>query len=185
MKKGFYNEHSIFQRSGLNAALPLVIEAAKNIQLPLAGTPLNVLDCGCSQGRNSVVAITCLLETLEQRLTSEGAPPAQPLDIAISHEDLPQNDFGSLIQAIYDPVSGYTRLGAASAVFRVYPSCVGMSFYSRLVPARSQSILMAYMCIQYLRKKPCKPTDTLLSYLSDSGDVRTAFQAEFFEGFTQ
>lgn len=198
MKLGFYNSHSELQHTALELAsnnLKGAVEAAHS-QLPVNST-FNILDCGCSQGKNSITAVSSALSILHDKVLENASASGHKttLQVQVSHEDLPSNDFNSLMQLLADPARTYipqNQLAASSSdhgaplgqsPLHVFSSCIGRSFYERLVPNASQHLIMAYTCLHWLRRKPLKPVGTLFGSNSTDANVRAAFSAEFEDGF--
>lgn len=205
MKPGFYNDHSQQQLTAARAAQPLSLQAAQLVPVPQAG-PVRILDCGSSQGRNSVMALTGLLQQLQARLQSTSSPqeaglPEQEVEVEVLFEDLPSNDFNSLMCAITDATNGLPAhinhstppstssssggsQGHATSL-SIYPRCIGRSFYERLAPRATLHAVTAFTCLHWIPAKPCAPPDTPIPYMSTAAGVVEAYEAAFAAGFAR
>ena len=160
MKAGFYNQNSQFQQSALQQnTLPLIEQAIKELSLPSDGV-LRILDCASSQGRNSCIAARHIIQTLTERLQQQQIN--QQLALVFTHEDLPSNDFATLLQTLHDPTDGYMHQASTSSsstsneatasgeqVLQIYPNFVGRSMYERLVPDRTLDLVLAFTCLHW------------------------------------
>jgi hypothetical protein len=203
MKPGFYNDHSQQQLTAARAAEPLSLKAAQLVPVPQGG-PVRILDCGSSQGRNSVLALTGLLQQLQARLQGTSNPPdagvpEQQVEVEVLFEDLPSNDFNSLMSAITDATSGLpaqmthtpspstsssSSQGPATPL-SIYPRCIGRSFYERLAPRDTLHMVTAFTCLHWIPAKPCAPPDTPIPYLSEAAGVVEAYEGAFAAGFAR
>jgi hypothetical protein len=159
MKSGFYNQNSQFQQSALQQnTLSLIQQAIRDSPLPSDGL-FRVLDCASSQGRNSSIAARNIIHTLQERLHQEECK--KKLAVVFTHEDLPSNDFSTLIQTINDPIDGYMHLSSTEGSncangaaidkqgLQIYSNFVGRSMYQRLVPDQTLHLVLAFTCLHW------------------------------------
>lgn len=118
---GYYNLHSQQQANAASRAYGLWRQAASEVPL---GPVLRIADFGSSQGRNSLEPMRLAVETLRDRRSE--------LEIEITHTDLPQNDFNSLIELVSGPQS-YVSTG-------VYAGARGGTFYGPLFASESLTL---------------------------------------------
>ena len=104
---GFYKAHSSIQRTVIDISLPLVEQAASRIPLPEEPESLRIVDYGCGNGKNSLIAIGASMEAVRKRKPDQ--------DFSVVHNDLPSNDFNSLLQDIHgDSQDSYLRATAVN-----------------------------------------------------------------------
>ncbi len=147
---GFYNQNSTPQWDATAAVLDY-LEAAADA-LPLQGRgPVCLADFGCSEGRNSIAALSRPVSRLVQRTDR----PIQTI-----HSDLPTNDFSSLLRSLRP--EGHSVFGEPN----VYSSVVGGSMYDQLLPDRSLHMATTFNAIGFLSRKPIA---TLPGYIFPNG----------------
>ena len=65
--RGFYNRHSAPQWAAIDYVLPWLEDALASMTLPPTPNTITLADFGCSEGRNSIVAMQRLLPVLRRR----------------------------------------------------------------------------------------------------------------------
>ncbi|WP_395173181.1 hypothetical protein [Roseibium alexandrii] len=147
---GFYNQNSTPQWDATAAVLEH-LEAAADA-LPVDGNgPVCLADFGCSEGRNSIAALSRPVTRLVRRTDR----PIQTI-----HSDLPTNDFSSLLRSLRP--EGHSVFGHPN----VYSSVVGGSMYDQLLPDRSLHMATTFNAIGFLSRKPIA---TLPGYIFPNG----------------
>ncbi|CTQ71150.1 hypothetical protein [Roseibium alexandrii] len=147
---GFYNQNSTPQWDATAAVLEH-LEAAADA-LPIDGNgPVCLADFGCSEGRNSIAALSRPVTRLVRRTDR----PIQTI-----HSDLPTNDFSSLLRSLRP--EGHSVFGHPN----VYSSVVGGSMYDQLLPDRSLHMATTFNAIGFLSRKPIA---TLPGYIFPNG----------------
>ncbi len=134
---GFYNQHSQ-QQAGAASFGYAALEAAAG-EVPLASV-VRIADFGSSQGRNSLEPIRRALDVLRARRSDQV--------VEVTHTDLPQNDFNSLIQLVAGP-DGYL-----TGQTGVYASARGGSFYRQLFPEATLQLGWSSIATHWLSHPP-------------------------------
>ncbi|OQS01499.1 SAM dependent carboxyl methyltransferase [Achlya hypogyna] len=140
--KGAYNRTAVVQMTLVDYTAHLLERHMTRFVAAMAPAPcmtLRIADLGASEGRNSVALISLLLQQLEAAL-----PTDIDREYMVFHEDLPENDFDSLLATVNSPAS------YAHATPHVYTSVIAKSFYERLVPANSIDIFVSYISLHWL-----------------------------------
>lgn len=104
---GYYDAHSSFQAKAAASGSALLAQAVDVLTLPADGRA-TVADYGCSEGRNSIATVGQALALLAARGVR---------DMAVVHNDLPTNDWGTLAANLAGPGSYLTAFPAARALF--------------------------------------------------------------------
>jgi len=104
---GYYDAHSSFQARTAASGSALLARAVDALTLPANGQA-TVADYGCSEGRNSMAIVGEALTLLAAR----GAT-----DMAVLHNDLPTNDWGTLAANLAGPDSYLRTFPAVRALF--------------------------------------------------------------------
>jgi SAM dependent carboxyl methyltransferase len=156
---GYYNAHSRPQASASELGIPLLQRAAKEV--PLSGDLIAIADLGAAQGKNSLEPMAAVIAELRAR--SADTP------IAVTHTDIPSNDFNSLFQLLATPQS------YLNGTRNVYAYAAGVSFYERIFPANSQRIGWNSIAVHWLSAVPCAIPDHIWSPYAQ-GAVREAFR---------
>ncbi len=167
---GFYNENSALQASGISLLMPLWSQVCETASC--LGEPLTVADYASSQGRNSMLPVRVAIETLRRRTT-----PATPIEIF--HTDLPSNDFSALFRALEYDTSSY--LANSSQVF---PAAIGMNYFRPLFAAGRVNLGWNTFSLQWLSKGPLKPSDHMVSGLSQLDEIVAAVHLQQAEDWT-
>jgi hypothetical protein len=120
--KGAYNRYATGQAAGGASAVPLLVQAAREIAIDPGGQPIVIADYGSSQGKNSLAPIRAAIGVLRTRLG-----PDRPIDVV--HTDLPANDFSTLFEVLDTDPDRYVLDQQ-----NVFPYAIGRSFYRGLFP---------------------------------------------------
>jgi hypothetical protein len=114
MQPGFYSKNCQTQGNAVAACLDMLVRACNEVPCN-HNQPLQVAEWGCSHGVNSILPVAVICETLRQRHAETAAVAAHsvrlcmpaggqdyPLEIHITHEDVPGNDWSSMMAAIQE-----------------------------------------------------------------------------------
>lgn len=157
---GDYNRNSAIQSAGLTPGVELLRQAAAAVALPDPPQQLVIADYGCSAGGNSLRPVAAAVDAL--RLRTE-------CPITVVHTDLPDNDFCTLFQTVWnDPASYVTRP-------EVFAVAIGRSFYHQLLPADSVTVGWSSWSVAWLSRPPGPiPDHVQVSYSADAA-TRAAY----------
>ncbi len=137
----------------------LIVRAAREV--PIAAGILGIADLGAAQGKNSLQPMHAAIAELRART-------AKP--IAITHTDIPSNDFTSLFELLANSRASYLR-GQED----VYAFAAGVSFYERVFAAQTQTIGWNSIAVHWLSSPPCSIPNHIWSPYAQ-GDVRRQFR---------
>src|SRR5581483_589390 len=115
-----------------------------------------ISDMGCAQGRNSMTPMGAAISALRAR--------SADVSVAVTHTDIPSNDFTSLFELLASPQS---YLAGTS---NVYAYAAGVSFYERIFAERTQTLGWNSIAIHWLSSVPCHIPDNIWSVFAQ-GDV--------------
>jgi hypothetical protein len=160
--KGFYNKYAAIPAAGGALALPLLVQAAKMIDLDAGGRPIVLADYGSSEGENSLAPMRAAIAVLRARAGHE-----RP--IFVYHTDLPGNDFGSLFRVLHSHPNSYLRNEQ-----NIFPSGIGRSFYQHILPPNYVDLAWSSYAAIWLSRIPCQIPDHFFAVCSAS-----AVRAEF------
>jgi gibberellin A4 carboxyl methyltransferase len=123
--RGFYDRHSEFQRRVAEQAGAALAELAGRVTLPPDGDggAFGVADYGCAEGRNSIATVGRVLDAVAKR-----CPAGSALEMFVVHNDLPTNDFATLLANLAAP--GSYLAGRPDVRVLTAPR----SFFERVVP---------------------------------------------------
>jgi hypothetical protein len=153
--QGAYNKHATVQAAGGTSALPLLIQAAREIVLDSGNQPIVIADYGSSQGRNSLAPMRAAIGALRTRLG-----PDRP--IFVIHTDLPANDFSTLFEVLETPDS------YVSDQQNVFPYAIGRSFYRGLFPPDHVHLGWSSFAAMWLSRLPTTIPDHFFANRSTS-----------------
>lgn len=123
MTSGLYNKNAGMQNAAMQPSIDLLVEAIAS--LPVQGSserlgssqggPIRVVDLGASQGANSMQPCKAILEAVLARLRNDrkgesnatASSASTKFEVEIYHEDLPSNDWSSLLALVNDPELTY------------------------------------------------------------------------------
>lgn len=137
--RGFYDRHSAPQRASIERVLPWLDDAIAAMQLAGETPTIGVADFGCSEGRNSIIALNTAVAALRNRT----ARPIQTI-----HSDLPSNDYARLFEMLRP--NGRSVFDFAET----YSAVVVGSFYDQLLPPRSLHVATTFNSLGYLSRRP-------------------------------
>ncbi|CAF5060462.1 unnamed protein product [Rotaria sp. Silwood1] len=133
-----YNLNSSPQLAAVEASIPFIREAIDVLDISPSSNPLIIADFGSAQGLNSMYAMKMIIEHLKKK--------DERRQILVIHNDLPTNDWTSLVELLNKDKSYY---GLAN----------GQSFYEQCLPMNSLSIGYSSTAIHWFSSKPCNLSD--------------------------
>jgi SAM dependent carboxyl methyltransferase len=166
---GFYNKHSDEQAKANTYALPLIIQAIKQIDFAQIGNEFRIADYGSAQGRNSLVPMKTAIARIKELAAKSGR---QDLPISVTHTDLPTNDWTTLFQTVLFSHDSY--LVGETDVF-----CFGSgnSIYEQIFPPNHIAFGYSAITEHWLSRKPCNIPNEIWSPRA-SGKVRDTWAAQ-------
>jgi hypothetical protein len=116
----------------------------------------NILDLGCSHGKNSMIIVNKILDQLVGNSNHIKL-------VNVVHEDLPDNDFEEVLRCVNDPQIGYKNHKLAKTA-KLEPYTVGKSFYQVVKPTEVGPIDIAFSLntLHWIPSKPCPVYQGLL-----------------------
>lgn len=156
---GYYNAHSRPQGSASQLGIPLLVRAAREV--PVGDAAVGIADLGAAQGKNSLEPMRAAIAALRDRTTSA---------IAITHTDIPSNDFTALFELLATSPNSYLRNQE-----NVFAYAAGVSFYERIFPAQTQTIGWNSIAVHWLSAPPCSIPNHIWSPYAQ-GEVRAAWR---------
>lgn len=174
---GYYDRHSSFQRATMEGVADWLQQAASELTLPAETAPITVADYGCSEGRNSILAVGHVVAALRQRR------PHQP--ICAIHTDLPSNNFNQFFRNLHDPAqSNYFQVDGQPRPNVSVLACGG-SFYGPLLPPRSVQLGMSFLALEWMDRVPDVPVPHFISYVEGSQQALAAFAQQAEQDLTR
>jgi cyclopropane-fatty-acyl-phospholipid synthase len=169
---GNYNLNSALQSSNLQSAVPLLVEAARSIDIE-QGRSMLLADYGASQGRNSMLPVSAAIDAMRAQRTT-----ASP--ITIVHTDLPSNDFASLFTMLDEDDASYLR-----GREKLYPTAIGRSYFDAILPPGSVDLGWSSNALHWLSRNPIDVPDHGWAVLSASKTARDAVDAQLDEDWAR
>ncbi|OQS06263.1 benzoate carboxyl methyltransferase-like [Thraustotheca clavata] len=139
---GAYNSTAVVQMTLVDYTRELLKNNIHRLR-PSSPNTIRIADLGASEGRNSMALLATVLELLQEFL-----PASQSREFIVYHEDLPANDFNSLLNTINSTLSYLHNRP------NVYASVISKSFYERLVPAESLDVVVSFISLHWLSSIP-------------------------------
>jgi DNA-binding ferritin-like protein (Dps family) len=141
-----YNKNSNFQKM-CNERCEKLIEEHLTITSILE--EFNILDLGCSHGKNSMIIVNKILDQLKRN-------SAQVKRLNVIHDDLAENDFDEVLKCINDPSTGYLSHELSKSL-KIVPHIVKKSFYEIVKPDEIGPVDIAFSLntLHWLPSKPC------------------------------
>ncbi|KAJ0253641.1 hypothetical protein HA466_0112970 [Hirschfeldia incana] len=144
-----YDTNSHYQRSVFSDIEHVVIESIKEMLMNLDyPTSIKVADLGCSSGRNSLFAMSEIVNTIIQSYQQKGR--TNPPEIECCLNDLPHNDFNTTFKL----VPSFLEKLEMEVKGKCFVSGVPNSFYSRLFPSMSLHLAHSSFSLHWLSKVP-------------------------------
>jgi len=155
--EGFYDRNSAMQHGTMQAVISWLTEAIGTMTLPDEAQPIAVVDFGCSEGRNSIIAMGYVVDALRNRRRE------QP--IYVMHCDLPSNNFNQLFRSLYDPAQTNYAQSYGRRHANIVPLACGGSFFDSMLAPRSISIAMSFVAVQWMDRIPDVPVPEFIGYM--------------------
>ena len=135
---GYYDAHSTFQADVAASGTALLKQAVDALRIPADGN-VTVADYGCGEGKNSMVMVQNALGLLAARGVT---------DPVVLHNDLPTNDWASLI----------TNLSGATSYRREFPDVRALfaphEFFERVTLPASITLGTSGSAAHWLSRQP-------------------------------
>uniref|UniRef100_A0A1J3DPW1 Salicylate/benzoate carboxyl methyltransferase n=1 Tax=Noccaea caerulescens TaxID=107243 RepID=A0A1J3DPW1_NOCCA len=152
--KGGNGEHSYdsnchYQRGVFSETEHVVKESIKEMlmNLDFPGC-IKVADLGCSSGRNTLLAMFEIVNTIIETYQQLGRTNPPEMDCGLN--DLPHNDFNTTFKL----VPSFLEKLKMEVKGRCFVSGVPNSFYSRLFPSKSLHFVHSSLSVHWLSKVP-------------------------------
>jgi gibberellin A4 carboxyl methyltransferase len=170
--EGHYDRHSSVQGAALDAVSDWIDVAVAGLPLPDEPTAITIADYGCSEGRNSITAVSRTFDALRRRR------PTQAL--CAMHTDLPGNNFNRLFTNLHDPSGPSYLFAEGTHRPNVYALAAAGSFYGPVLPPRSVSFGLSFYAILWLDRRPAVSVPGFVGYMRSTPEAARAFaeQAE-------
>ena len=154
---------SRLQTVGLRTATKLFEQAAAEVPLPAAPRPVVIAEYGSGNAHNGLLPIGAGITALRKRIR-----PEHP--IAVTHTDIPDNDFSALFRTLRDDPFSYLRTDRAT-----FASAVGRSYLSQILPSEGVHLGWSAWAIQWLSRMPADIPDHIQPSYSADAQVRAAY----------
>jgi len=143
-----YNQNSEPQLNSVLKSFPYIQRAVLECQATIATdlpTSFTIVDYGCSQGANSVVAIEEILSNLRKKYST---PPS--LNFLVVFNDQSTNDWATLFKTVEKHFLKDEHVTTLAS---------GKSFYEQIMPPNSVHFAYTSTSINWISKKPCNITN--------------------------
>jgi gibberellin A4 carboxyl methyltransferase len=147
---GYYDRYSTAQLASMRVVFDWIEGAAATLPLPTDSQPFAVLDLGCSEGRNALVATNEVVACVRRRWPEQ--------IVQTIYNDLPSSNFNRLFLNLHEAKT------AGRIASGVYPSAVAGSFYEQLVPSGSVHFALAFNTVLWLDRLPDLPVTDFVVY---------------------
>jgi hypothetical protein len=146
---GFYDRNSTAQLASIQFVLGWIEDAIAAMRLPAASQPFTVLDLGSSEGRNALVVMNAVVQSVRRHQADQL--------VQTIYSDLPSNNFNQLFVNLREARREDRTSG-------VYPSAVASSFYEPLRPPGTIHFATAFNALLWLDQLPATPVPDFVSY---------------------
>lgn len=163
--QGSYNQHALRPSAANAIALPLLEQAARQVDPGPDNRPILIADYGASQGRNSLRPIGAAIAALRERFGTGRL-------VRVTHTDLPDNDFSTLFHTVRDDPDSYMRDDP-----NVFADAIGRSFYETVLPPEQVSLGWSSHAACWLSRVPAYIPGHFHD-LRATGAAREAFDAQ-------
>lgn len=168
--EGFYDRNSSLQQVTMQAVIGWATEAIASMVLPDEAQPIVAVDFGCSEGRNSIAAMGCVVEALRARRGEQS--------VHVMHCDLPSNNFNQLFRSLHDPAqTNYAQSRGRRHPHLIPLACAG-SFFEPMLAPRSVSIAMSFSAVQWMDRIPDVPVPEFIGYMKGSPEARDTYSRQ-------
>lgn len=169
MDSATYTASSRLQAAGLARAQDMLERSAAAVPLPPADQPITIADYGAADGYNALLPIGAAISELRARTRADHA-------IAVTHTDVPGNDFTALFTTLNEDPDSYLTKDAAT-----YAYAVGRSFYKQILPSDSITLGWSSWATHWLSRLPAAITDHIHISRSTDDAARQAFARQAAE----
>jgi len=143
-----YNQNSAPQLNSVLKSFPYIQRAVLECQAVIAAdlpTSFTIVDYGCSQGANSVVAIEEILSNLRKKYSTTPS-----LNFLVVFNDQSTNDWTTLFKTVEKHFLKDEHVTTLAS---------GKSFYEQIMPSNSVHFAYTSTSINWISKKPCNITN--------------------------
>lgn len=169
MDSATYTASSRLQAAGLARAQDMLERSAAAVPLPPPDQPITIADYGTANGYNALLPIGAAIAELRARTRADHA-------IAVTHTDVPGNDFTALFTTLNEDPDSYLTKDAAT-----YAYAVGRSFYKQILPSDSITLGWSSWATHWLSRLPAAITDHIHISRSTDDAARQAFARQAAE----
>jgi hypothetical protein len=143
-----YNQNSAPQLNSVLKSFPYIQRGVLECQAVIAAdlpTSFTIVDYGCSQGANSVVAIEEILSNLRKKYSTTPS-----LNFLVVFNDQSTNDWTTLFKTVEKHFLKDEHVTTLAS---------GKSFYEQIMPSNSVHFAYTSTSINWISKKPCNITN--------------------------
>ena len=108
MTSGTYNANASMQNAAMQPSINLLVDAVASLpsrEEEEGRGPIRVVDFGASQGANSMQPCKAILDAIRSKALHQGKGGIT--EVEVYHEDLPSNDWSSVLALVNDPLTTY------------------------------------------------------------------------------
>jgi indole-3-acetate O-methyltransferase len=163
---GYYSKATTGAKDVIDAATPLVLDAAVALTLAEDGKPITVADMGCADGGTSIEMIGAVVRALRARA------PGRPIQLV--YTDLPRNDFSQVFQNVHGLTELKSPLTEIPGLF-IFAS--GTSFHRAIFPPETLHLGFSATASHYISEKP-SPISGHVHMVGAKGEERAAYEAQ-------
>ncbi|CAA7405999.1 unnamed protein product [Spirodela intermedia] len=144
-----YAKNSSVQKEIIEGAWSITVEAVLNLVSATNNDKLSIADLGCSSGKNTLLVMGKIVDTVEAACQRPGRPPPE---FQLFLNDLPGNDWNG----VFCSLATYNNLRLDKDLGRCYVAGVAGSFNGRLFPANSINFFHSSCSLHWLSQDPFK-----------------------------
>ncbi|KAK1268107.1 Jasmonate O-methyltransferase [Acorus gramineus] len=144
-----YAKNSVIQKNIILASREIVKEAILDLYCSKFPERLNIAEMGCSTGPNAMLAISEVMNAIDQKRRELGIGPVQ---FQCFLNDLPWNDFNTIFKEL--PEFHDKRLDKDLKGSSCFVAGVPGTFYGRLFPNKSIDFVVSSSSLHWLSQVP-------------------------------
>lgn len=168
--------------STCQAAIFHAVRSVPQLSALASGLPaLRIADLGCATGKNTVTAVSNLLDALREGYAQDAVTMPE---VEVLFSDLPTNDFNTLFRHLPEVQAGdglsLQEHSGRDAGRVYYAGAVPGSFFKRLFPSRSMSVIMSFAALHWLSQVTPEAQDSRFVILTRNDESWAPF-ALFFQ----
>jgi gibberellin A4 carboxyl methyltransferase len=167
---GYYDQNSTLQNATFQAVAGWIDRATAAMPLPEPPAAITLVDYGCSEGRNSIIAMNRAVAGLRLRRPDQA--------ICAVHSDLPSNNFNQLFANLHNPAEQNYLLDRGKLRPNTFSLAAAGSFYQPVMPPRSVHMAMSFLAIEWLERRPDVAVPDFIGGYRGSPAARAAFDAQ-------